>query len=348
MPSSKNLDWMDYARTHGFGELHVKVDPASGLQTIIAIHNTNRGPALGGCRFIEYPNHEAAIQDAMRLAIGMSSKAALANLPLGGGKAVIIKPSGTYDRDAYLRQFGRFVHDLGGRYITAMDSGTQLEDMDMIAEQTPYVASRTIHGDPSPTTALGVFHGIEAAVSFKLNKPSLNGLHFAIQGLGHVGYRLAEYLHHAGAKLTIADINPTLVAKTAEAFNATVVNSARIHAVPCDVFAPCALGGVINNSTIDQLQTTIVAGAANNQLEHSAHGQQLHDKGILYAPDYVINAGGLIFASGRYSKTPDAEIDQHVGAIGHTLLEIFERSAFEGRPTSVISDAIARERMNVS
>lgn len=344
-PSNKTQpnDFMEYALAHGFGDIHFKVDPKTGMKAIIAIHSTKLGPALGGCRFIEYPDTEAAIQDAMRLAIGMSSKAALANLPLGGGKAVIIKPSTPYDREGYLKAFGEFVNSLGGRYITAMDSGSQLEDMDIIAEHTPYVASRSIHGDPSPSTALGVFRGIEAAVHFKRNLQSLRGLHVAIQGLGHVGYRLAEHLHLAGARLTVADVNPVLVERAVQAFNAEPVSSSAIHAVACDVFAPCALGGILDDKTIEELKTTIVAGAANNQLAHHIHGQQLHDKGILYAPDYVINSGGLIFAGGQYASTSETQMQQKINGIGTRLLEIFERSKKENRSTSSISDAIAKE-----
>ncbi len=345
--TNTNLNhFTDYAITHGFGDLHFKVDNKTGMKAIVAIHNTKLGPALGGCRFIEYPDTESAIQDAMRLAIGMSAKAALANLPLGGGKAVIIKPSTPYDREAYLRSFGQFVDSLGGRYITALDSGTQLEDMDIIAQHTPYVASRSNHGDPSPSTALGVFRGIEAAVKFKFNKPSVNGLHIAIQGLGHVGYRLAEHLHKAGAKLTVADINPALVEHATQAFNAQSANIADIHTISCDVFAPCALGGIINDVSISQLQTLIIAGAANNQLAHTYHGQLLHDKGILYATDYVINAGGLIFANAQYSQASDDQMKQQIAGIGHRLTEIFERSAKENQPTSAISDAIARELLD--
>lgn len=335
--------FIDYALNHGFGELHVKVDKKTGMKAIIAIHNTKRGPALGGCRFIEYTSSEAAIQDAMRLAIGMSAKAALANLPLGGGKAVIIKPSTPFDRKAVLDIFGQFVDSLNGQYITALDSGTQLDDMDIIAEHTPYVASRSSHGDPSPSTALGVLRGIEAAVKYKLNKQSLNGLHIAIQGLGHVGYRLAEHLHNAGAKLTVADVNLAQVERAVNAFSASSVNTADILKLSCDVLVPCALGGVLNDQTIPELQTSIIAGAANNQLHHTRHGQVLHDKGILYAPDYVINAGGLIFAACKYSKTSEDEMQNQINYIGHRLIEIFERSTKENRPTNIISDAMAQE-----
>jgi leucine dehydrogenase len=336
-----SFDFMAYARAHGFGEVHVKIDNKTGMIAIIALHSTKYGPALGGCRFIEYANTNAAIQDAMRLAVGMSSKTALANLPLGGGKAVIMRPKEAYDRDAYLKAFGEFVNNLGGRYITAVDSGSQLSDMDIIAKFTPFVASRTNHGDPSPYTAEGVLRGIEAAVLFKHKMSSLRGLHVAVQGLGHVGYRLAELLHIAGVKLTVADVNPTLVEQAFKAFGAKVVSASEIFAIPCDVFAPCALGGILNDITISKLQTTIVAGAANNQLEHNVHGQHLHERGILYAPDYVINAGGVIFAACQYLKSSQEQMLLQINGIGNRLLEIFERSVAENKPTSAISDEIA-------
>jgi leucine dehydrogenase len=336
------FDFMAYARTHGFGEVHIKIDHQSGMIAIIALHSTKYGPALGGCRFIEYANTDAAIQDAMRLAIGMSSKTALANLPLGGGKAVIMKPKETYDRDAYLKAFGEFVDSLGGRYITALDSGTQLSDMDIIAKYTPFVASRSSHGDPSPSTAEGVLRGIEAAVLFKHKIPSLRGLHVAVQGLGHVGYRLAELLHIAGAKLTVADVNTAIVEHAINAFDAQAVSADDIHAISCDVFAPCALGGILNDMTIPKIQANIVAGAANNQLEHTYHGQQLHERSILYAPDYVINSGGVIFAASQYLASSKEQMHLQINGIGNRLLEIFERSVAENQPTNAISDTIAR------
>lgn len=302
-------DFLDYALSHDFGDLHFKVDPKTGMKAIIAIHNTKLGPALGGCRFIEYPNTYAAIQDAMRLARGMSFKAASVNLPLGGGKSVIIKPKGPFDRAQYMHQFGRFVNELNGRYITALDSGTELPDMDIIAEHTPYVASLSKYdGDPSPSTAKGILRGIQAAVAFKLGKESLQGIHVAIQGLGHVGFLLAKHLHELGATLTVADVSPAAVDRAVTQFGAKSVSSDQIHKVPCDVFAPCALGAIINDITISQLQTTIVAGAANNQLAHTYHGNKLHDKGILFAVDYVINAGGLIFAASKYLHTPEEKL----------------------------------------
>lgn len=341
-------DFLDYALSHGFGELHFKVDPKTGMKAIIAIHSTKLGPALGGCRFIEYPSTNTAIYDALRLARGMSYKAASVNLPLGGGKSVIIKPPGQYDRTGYLHQFGEFVNDLGGRYITALDSGTELCDMDLIATHTPYVASLSIHhGDPSPSTAKGILRGIQAAVEFKLNKSNLKGCHVAIQGLGHVGYLLASYLHERGATLTVSDVDTARMERAQNEFGATIVPTAMIHKVPCDVFAPCALGGILNDTTINELQTTIVAGAANNQLAHTYHGQLLHDKGILYATDYVINAGGLIFAASKYLHTSEELMTKQINGIATSLLEIFNMSEQKNCPTSEIADRLAQEKLGL-
>lgn len=340
-------DFLDYALAHGFGDLHFKVDPETGMKALIAIHNTKLGPALGGCRFIEYPNTLAAIKDAMRLARGMSFKAASVNLPLGGGKSVIIKPKTEFNRSAYMHQFGKFVNELNGRYITALDSGTVLSDMDIIAEHTPHVASLSKYdGDPSPYTAKGILRGIEAAVAFKLGKDSLNGLHIAIQGLGHVGYLVAQLLHERGATLTVADISSDTVARAVKELGAKSVSTDVIHKVPCDVFAPCALGAILNDLTIQQLQTTIIAGAANNQLAHSYHGKKLHEKGILFAIDYVINAGGLIYAASKYLHTPDEQVIKQIDGIYHTLTEIFKRSAKDNLPTNEIADTLAQEKLS--
>lgn len=339
-------DFLEYALAHGFGDLHFKVDPETGMKAMIAIHSTKLGPALGGCRFIEYPNTAAALKDAMRLARGMSFKAASVNLPLGGGKSVIIKPAGTFDRSGYMHKFGKFVNELNGRYITALDSGTVLNDMDIIAEHTDYVASLSKHnGDPSPSTAKGVLRGIQAAVAFKLGKDSLKGLHVAIQGLGHVGYALAKHLHELGATLTVADISPAAVELAVQELGAKAVATDVIHKVPCDVFAPCALGAIINDLTISQLQTTIIAGAANNQLAHTYHGKKLHEKGILFAADYVINAGGLIFAASKYLHTPEDKVMKQIDGIYTSLTEIFTRSAKDNLPASEIADTLAQEKL---
>ena len=339
-------DFLDYAMSHGFGDLHFKVHPETGMKAIIAIHNTKLGPALGGCRFIEYADTAAAINDAMRLARGMSYKAASVNLPLGGGKSVIIKPKGAFNRTEYMHQFGKFINELNGRYITALDSGTELSDMDIIAEHTDHVASLSKHnGDPSPYTAKGILRGIQAAVTFKLGKESLQGIHVAIQGLGHVGYQVAKLLHEKGAALTVADISPAAVERAVLELGAKSVSTDQIHKVPCDVFAPCALGATINDSTIPQLQTTIIAGAANNQLAHTFHGKILHDKGILFATDYVINAGGLIFAASTYFHTPEAQVKQQIDSIYTSLMEIFSRSAEENLPANEIADTMAKEKL---
>lgn len=346
MVNTGSDDFLEYALNHRFGDLHFKVDPETGMKAIIAIHSTKLGPALGGCRFIEYPDTTTAINDAMRLARGMSYKSALANLPLGGGKSVIIKPTHAFDRVAYMHRFGEFINELNGRYITALDSGTQLSDMDIIATHTPYVASlSSYNGDPSPSTAKGVFRGIQAAVLFKTGKESLEGLHITLQGLGHVGYLLAHHLHESGARLTVADINPDQVARAVNEFGAEAVSTDIIHKIPCDVYSPCALGAIINDHTINELQTPIIAGAANNQLAHTFHGQLLHDKGILYAPDYVINAGGVIFAASKYLKTPNAAMNNQIDAIRTTLLTIFADSIRESRPTSEIADTMAQAKL---
>lgn len=342
-------DFLDYAMARGFGDLHFKVDPETGMKAIIAIHSTKLGPALGGCRFIPYTTTEAAIYDAMRLARGMSYKSALANLPLGGGKSVIIQPTHPYNRQDYFHAFGRFVEELNGRYITALDSGTELSDMDIIGKHTKHVASLSrLNGDPSPYTAKGILRGIQAAVRYQLKREDLDGLHIAIQGLGHVGFALASQLNQLGVRLTVSDINPERVQEAVNRFQATAVETHLIHKTPCDVYAPCALGAVMNDTTIDELQTKIIAGAANNQLEHAVHGQKLHAMGILYAPDYVINAGGLIFAASQYLETPEAQVNQQIDQIGQTLIEIFERSKQENRPVSEVTDILAQEKLGTS
>ncbi len=338
--------FLDYAESHGFGDLHIKLDPQTGLQTIVAIHSTKLGPSLGGCRFIEYPSSNLALYDVMRLARGMSYKAASVGLPLGGGKAVILKPSTPFDRTAYLRSFGQFVHSLDGRYITAMDSGTEIQDMDIIREETPYVATTSsLDGDPAPSTASGVLFGIQAACAFKWDNPELKGLHIAVQGLGHVGYTLCEKLHAMGVKLTVADIAPEAVARAEKQFGATSVATDVIHTVECDLFAPCALGGILNDDTIKEIKASVVAGAANNQLAHTYHGQILNEKGILYAPDYVINAGGLIFAAYHYLNNPGKSLDEQLKHIYDSLTEIFDRAKQENLPTSTIADTIAQEKL---
>lgn len=339
-------DLFEYARTRDFGEIHLLNDNKTGLQAIVAIHSLKLGPALGGCRCLEYSSTEDALNDAMRLARGMSFKSAIVDIPIGGGKSVLLKPSHIANRKAYFEAFGRFIHSLNGNYITAIDSGTTVEDMDIIGTQTPYVASLSaMDGEPSPATAESVFQGIQAAVHFKLNRTSLEGLHVAIQGLGQVGYYLAQKLHQAGVRLSVTDVNPEAVARCVNELDAHAVDPQAIYHVPCDVFSPCALGAIINDDTLEALSAPIIAGSANNQLEKSRHGVVLHQNNILYAPDYVINAGGLIFAAGKYMKSSEQEITDKINHINDTLMAIFERSATENLPTSKIADAMAAERL---
>lgn len=325
-----------------YGKFHIKIDNKTGLHAIVAIHSTKRGPALGGCRLIEYPTIGAAFNDAIRLGHGMTYKAALHNLPLGGGKAVLLKPDNIPNRKAYFAAFGEFVHSLGGQYITAMDSGTVTEDMDVISTKTPYV---TCTQDPSPYTALGVIRGIEAAVKFRLKKDNLKGIHVAVQGLGHVGYDLCQTLIQLGANVTACDADPIRAKACAQALPIDIVSPENIYDVGCDVFSPCALGGILNDSTIHRLRMPIVAGAANNQLEKPEQGEMLHLRGILYAPDYAINAGGLIFACAQYAKTSLQTAKTHTNEIYQTLTAIFERSQTENCPTSTVADRLAEERL---
>ena len=338
------FDTIEQAR---LSELHVKSDAQSQLRAIIAIHNTKFGPALGGCRCIEYANDDAAMLDAVRLAKGMSYKAAMADIPQGGGKAVLIRPKHIQDREKYFEAFGQFVNELGGRYITAVDSGTSQADMDVVAHTTNFVSGTTNNGgDPSPNTAVGVLEGIKSCVRFRYNKDSLDGVHIAIQGVGNVGGYLAEWLAEAGARLTITDIDQEKLHHYSDKLKAQVVAPEEIYSVPCDIFSPCSLGAIINDQTIRQLNCDIVAGSANNQLADPTHGQQLFDKNILYAPDYVINAGGLIHVS-LTNKIPRAEtvINEKTSAIGETLMQVFSRADQENQPTSLIADRLAEEKL---
>jgi len=330
---------LDHARV---SEIHCKSDPHSHLHAIIAIGNTRLGPALGGCRFLPYPSDEAALQDAVRLARGMCYKAALAGLPQGGGKAVIIRPAGSFDRSALFKSFGEWVDDLGGRYITAIDSGTTLADMDCVAGKTQHVAGCLRDGlDPSPVTAFGVFEGIKAAVKFRLGQAHLRGIVVAIQGLGNVGWSLAELLNEAGAKLILSDIDEAKLQLAKEKFKAKIVSHDQILSERCDVFSPCALGGVVNDKTVNLLKCQIIAGSANNQLERPEQGDELHRLSILYAPDYVINAGGLIKVSIRHAGGSESQVLEKTMKIADTLTTIFQSSVRDKRPTHRVADAMA-------
>lgn len=340
------MDLISYARERGFGDIHIKVDPETNLHAIIAIHSTKLGPALGGCRCIEYPTTEAAMLDVLRLARAMSYKAATIGLPHGGGKSVILKPPHIEDRTAFFKAMGRFVNELGGRYIIAVDSGTSVSDMDIMSTETDYVTSlSTMDGETSLYTALGVKHGISAAVKHKLNRDSLEGLHVAIQGVGNVGYFLARELHPLGVSLTVTDIDEQAVARCVEEFDAKAVGTDDIYSIDCDIFSPCALGSIINEKTLPQLKAQIIAGAANNQLVTLKFAHEVQAKGIFYVPDYVINGGGLIYAAGKYDNLDDAEINTSLNNIYHSLLQIFERADKEGKPYSDIADMMAEEKL---
>jgi leucine dehydrogenase len=324
-------------------------DAASGLRAIIAIHDTFRGPALGGLRIYPYASEEAALTDVLRLSRGMSYKSALADLPLGGGKAVIIADPHTDKTPALLRAMGRLVDSLGGAYITAEDSGSSEADMQVIAEVTDHVGGLRREdgesGDPSPFTAWGVFCALRSAVRHALGRSELEGLRVAIQGVGHVGEHLARHLHAAGARLVLTDVNSEALTHLAEALGAEAVAPEAIFDAEVEVFAPCALGAVLDEGVVERLRATVVCGAANNQLATPAMAERLMARGILYTPDYVANAGGVIeIAWQRRDDYDRAAVMAHIEGIGATLDELFTRAAREGLSPATIADAMARER----
>ena len=328
-------------------------DQESGLKAIVAIHNTNRGPALGGCRMWPYASDEEALRDVLRLSKGMTYKSALANLDLGGGKSVIIGDPRKDKSEKLLRAMGRYLNQLGGAYIAAEDSGTGVNDLRVMGQETDYVAGVNDrigvdgllkNGDPSPSTAYGTYMGVCAAVKHQLGRSDLEGLKVAVQGVGNVGYRLAEHLYQSGAKLYINDIHQSQVDRAVAELGATAVGAEDIVGLDVDVFAPCALGAVINDNSIGQLKAKVVAGAANNQLSEERHGELLKQKGVLYAPDFVINAGGIIDIGLERNGAKPNDIQRQLEEIGDTLSEIFVRADQGGLSTSVIANQIAEER----
>lgn len=324
--------------------------PAVGLKAIIAIHDTTLGPSLGGCRFYPYPTEEQALSDVLRLSRAMTYKASLAGLNLGGGKSVIIGDPETDKSETLFRAFGRFVDGLGGRYITAEDVNTSVQDLEWVRHETQYVTGlpETLgsSGDPSPVTAYGVLVGIKAALMAKLNTDNLRGIKVAVQGVGHVGSNLCHLLHDAGAELYISDVNQATADRMVAELGATWVDHREVHASPVDVLAPCAMGGALNEVTIPEIKAPIIAGAANNQLAHpEADGEALYKRGILYAPDYAINAGGLINLAIELEGYDRERARAKVEGIYPTLIEIFKMSAEEERPTQQIADGLAEERI---
>jgi leucine dehydrogenase len=324
-------------------------DPASGLKAIIAIHSTLLGPALGGTRFYPYGSEDEALADVLRLARGMSYKAAAAGLNLGGGKAVIIGDPKRIKSEPLLRAHGRFVESLGGRYITAEDVGTYTADMDFVALETRFVAGRSVGngggGDPSVNTAYGVLHGLRAVAEELWKEHGLAGRHVVVQGVGKVGYHLCRLLHQEGARLTVADVDLDQLAMAVNEFGADTVEPGKAHAVACDIFAPCALGAVVNDDTLPELKCAAIGGSANNVLARDEHGYALRQLGILYAPDYVINSGGLINVADELRGYSAERAKAKVEGIFGALRDIFHRAKAEGIPTSEAADRLATDRM---
>ena len=339
----------DLLQNHGFGELHLKRDQATGLKAIVAVHDTRLGPALGGCRFIHYNSEEEGIIDALRLARGMTYKAALAGIDHGGGKSVIIKPKEKFNRTDLFKAFGKFIDDLRGHYITAEDSGTSVEDMEVIRTMTKHVTgvapAQGGGGDPSPFTALGVRRGIEACVKFATGRDTLADIHVAVQGVGHVGYHLCKELVAQGATLTVADIDPLKAERAQRDFGATIASLDDIFGVECDVFAPCALGSALNSETIPRLKAKIVAGAANNQLAEESMAAALMQRDILYAPDYAINAGGLVNVAQEYAGYDGDKARTRTLKVYDTIFEIAERAKKAEMPTNIIANKLVEEKL---
>ena len=321
-------------------------DESSGYRGILAIHSTVLGPALGGTRFWNYASDEEAIVDALRLARGMTYKNAVAGLNLGGGKAVIIGDNRTANREMIFRAHGRFCESLGGRYITAEDVGTSTADMDFVHMETDYVsglAGRS--GDPSPVTAHGVFRAIKASAKKRWGSDDLTTKTISLQGAGHVGYYLAKELHEAGAQLIVTDIDAERVKRVVTDFGAKAVAPDEIYGVQADIFAPCALGAVINDKTIPQLRVEVVCGAANNVLLEERHGQELEAKGILYTPDYVANAGGVINVYSELAGWSSARAFRKADEIYDTVLKVYEIAEKDGIPTYQAADRLAEQRI---
>jgi len=324
-------------------------DKATGLRAIIAIHDTTLGPALGGCRMYPYATEEEAMVDVLRLARGMTYKAAASGLNLGGGKSVIIADPRTDKSEALFRSFGRYIETLAGRYIVAEDVGTSTEDANFIRVETSHVVgvdvTRGGSGDPSPLTALGVRQGMRACAEAVFGTTSLEDRVVAVQGIGHVGYHLCRLLHEEGASLIVTDVDAAAVERAVREFGAKAVELDEILTIPCDIFAPCALGAVLNDATIPELRCSIVAGSANNVLAESHHGEALSERGILYAPDYVINAGGLINVADELEGYNERRAVNRVMRIEDTIRRVIAISRRDGVPTNIAADTLALERI---
>ena len=337
--------------SEGFEQVAYAHDAATGLRAIVAIHSTVLGPGLGGTRFWPFASEEDALRDVCRLARGMTYKHAAAGLDQGGGKAVILGDPGTVRTDELIVAYARFVDGLGGRYVTAEDVGTTQADMDLIRAVTPHVTgtSEAIggSGDPSPATALGVLWAMRA-VAERLWDGSLRDRHVCISGVGKVGAALADHLHADGARLSVADVREAAAAEVAARTGAAIVPAATAHAVPCDIFSPCALGGALSATTIPTLRAAAVVGSANNQLATPQDAQRIHDSGVLYAPDYVVNAGGVINIAEEQGGYDRARADERIGGIHDTVLGVLDLAAAEGITTAAAADLLAERRIEAA
>ena len=322
-------------------------EPRIGYRGIIAIHNTTLGPALGGTRFWNYQTDGEAVEDSLRLARGMTYKSALAGLNLGGGKSVIIGDPNTRNREMIFRAHGRAVESLAGRYITAEDVGTSPADMDFVHMETNHVVGLMgKSGDPSPVTAYGVYQGMKAAALHKYGDDSLAGKHVTVQGVGHVGYFLCQDLAEEGARLTVTDIDPEKVDRVVKEFGAKAVAPEEIYGVDADIFAPCALGAIINDDTLKVFKVDIIVGGANNQLLEPRHAKAVEENGILYGPDYLVNAGGIINVYAEIEDWPAERSLRKAGEIYNTLIRILELAEAEGITSAEASDKVAEQRMD--
>ena len=321
-------------------------DSSCGYRGIIAIHSTVLGPAVGGTRFWKYASEEEALVDALRLSRGMTYKCAVAGLPLGGGKSIIIDDGNPKDREKFLRAHGRFIDRFGGRYVTAEDVGTSPADMEIIAMETSHVGGLIGRGgDPSPLTALGVFRSMQASAQHRWGRDELRGKRVAIQGCGNVGFNVAMLLRDAGAQLIVSDVDERKVNRAAEELGARPVSAEGIFSIDADIFSPCALGAIINDETIPLLKAEIVCGAANNQLLEPRHGDELERRNILYAPDYVANSGGVLSGGAELFGWPSEKVRAEISAIYDTLLSIFAIAKMDGIPTYKAAGTLAEQRL---
>ncbi|WP_096434733.1 branched-chain amino acid dehydrogenase [Alteribacter populi] len=343
------MEIFKYMESYDYEQVVVCQDQQSGLKAIIAIHDTTLGPALGGTRMWTYDNESAAFEDALRLSKGMTYKNAAAGLNLGGGKTVIIGDPRKDKNEAMFRAFGRYIQGLNGRYITAEDVGTTVDDMDLVYQETDYVTGISpafgSSGNPSPVTAYGVYVGMKAAAKEAFGSDSLQGKRVAVQGIGNVAFNLCRHLHKEGAKLIVTDINEDAVAKAVTEFGAEAVNIDDIYSVDCDIYAPCALGATINDETLSQLNAKVIAGAANNQLKETRHGEALEEKGMIYAPDYVINSGGVINVADELNGYNRDRAMKKVETIYDNISKIFEIAKRDNIPSYVAADRMAEERI---